>query len=95
MVGMGKVLLIALFVLAVVLVWKAFGPGTWKRNQVSPNQPVREIKGPDDDEEFLWNLEKERFKERRAKEAERAKREEEARRQEKRNRPQKNPEDEN
>ena len=27
-----------------------------------------EIKGPDDDEEFLWNIEKNRFKERRARE---------------------------
>ena len=39
------------------------------------------IKGPDDDEEFLWNIEKNRFKERRAKEeAERRVREEEERR---------------
>ena len=41
----------------------------------------RVIKGPDDDEEFLWNIEKNRFKERRAREeAERKRREDEERR---------------
>ena len=46
-----------------------------------PHTPQRrEIKGPDDDEEFLWNLEKQRFKERRAKEREEQRREEERRR---------------
>ncbi len=73
---MGRLLLVLLVVVAVVLVWKAFGPKTWQRNQVAP-QP-REIKGPDDDEEFLWRIEKERFKERRAREA--AEHEEEERR---------------
>lgn len=73
---MGRLLLVLLIIVAIVLVWKAFGPSSWKRNQ--PAQPPREIKGPDDDEEFLWNLEKNRFKERRAREA--AAREEEERR---------------
>ncbi|AIG63610.1 hypothetical protein CATYP_01730 [Corynebacterium atypicum] len=62
---MGRVILIVLIVLALVLLWKAFGPGSW--NQAGGNQP-REIKGPDDDEEFLWTLEKNRFKARRAQE---------------------------
>ena len=44
---------------------------TWKKREVE--QP-RAIKGPDDDEEFLWKLEKERFKQRRAQEAEEEKR---------------------
>lgn len=74
---MGKILLLALIVLAAVLVWKAFGPSSWKRNQEVTRPAPREIKGPDDDEEFLWNLEKQRFKERRAKEAEEARRREE------------------
>ena len=64
---MGRIILLLLFVLAAYLVWKAFGPSTWKKHEVE--QP-RAIKGPDDDEEFLWNLEKERFKQRRAQEEE-------------------------
>ncbi|HKM24655.1 MAG TPA: hypothetical protein VJY40_03320 [Corynebacterium sp.] len=73
---MGRLLLVLLVVVAVVLVWKAFGPKTWQRNQAAP-QP-RAVKGPDDDEEFLWKIEKDRFKQRRAREA--AEREEEERR---------------
>ncbi|GAB2501888.1 hypothetical protein CATRI_01710 [Corynebacterium atrinae] len=64
---MGRLLLLLLIVAAVILVWRAFGPSTWKRNQVAA--PPRQIKGPDDDEEFLWNIEKNRFKRRRAQEA--------------------------
>ena len=73
---MGRLLLILLVIVAVVLVWKAFGPSSWKRNQKAGAAP-RAIKGPDDDEEFLWNIEKNRFKQRRAREA--AAREEEER----------------
>ena len=71
---MGRLLLLALVVLAVALLWRAFGPGSAERygslrggsqRQVE-QKPV--IKGPDDDEEFLWNIEKNRFKERRARE---------------------------
>ena len=69
---MGRLSLLLLFVLAAYLVWKAFGPSSWKSRQVE-EQP-RSIKGPDDDEEFLWNLEKERFKQRRKQEAEEEKR---------------------
>lgn len=54
---MGRIILFALVVLALVLVWKAFGPQTWKR----PAEP--RIKGPDDDPDFLWELDKKRFKE--------------------------------
>ena len=77
---MGRLLLLVLIVLAIVLLWRAFGPGSAERygsikggrqRQVG-QKPV--IKGPDDDEEFLWNLEKERFKQRRAQEAEEEKR---------------------
>ena len=65
---MGRLILLALIILAVVLLWKAFGPGSGKR--AGPDRPAElpEIKGPDDDEEFLWTLEKNRFKERRARE---------------------------
>ncbi|MDR7328449.1 hypothetical protein [Corynebacterium guangdongense] len=78
---MGRVLLLILIIVAVILLWKAFGPGTWNRQNRSsaPEQPA--IKGPDDDEDFLWRLEKDAFKQRREKEAqERAAREEEERR---------------
>ena len=79
---MGRLILLVLFILAALLVWKAFGPSSWKNKAQQQQQPQRPaIKGPDDDEEFLWNIEKERFKERRAREeAERRKREEEQRR---------------
>ncbi|RNE48943.1 hypothetical protein [Corynebacterium alimapuense] len=64
---MGRLLLILLIIVAIVLVWKAFGPSSWKRNQVDSATP-KAIKGPDDDEEFLWNIEKNHFKQRRARE---------------------------
>ncbi|HCJ68797.1 hypothetical protein ACTXN9_09370 [Corynebacterium casei] len=66
---MGRIILLLLIIAAVILVWKAFGPSSWKRkSQAVQQQPKREIKGPDDDEDFLWNLEKEAFKQRRARE---------------------------
>lgn len=74
---MGRLLLILLIIVAIVLLWKAFGPSSWKRNQAGAPEP-RAIKGPDDDEDFLWKLEKDRFKQRRARET--AAREEEERR---------------
>lgn len=74
---MGRLLLVLLIIVAIVLLWKAFGPSSWKRNQAGAPEP-RAIKGPDDDEEFLWTLEKNRFKQRRARET--AEREEEERR---------------
>ena len=78
---MGRLILLLLFVLAAVLVWKAFWPSSWNKKVQQPQQPQRPaIKGPDDDEEFLWNLEKQRFKERRAKEREAERQEEERRR---------------
>lgn len=67
---MGRLLLILLVVVAVVLLWKAFGPGSRKQDRsvnAGAQQPA--IKGPDDDEDFLWSLEKQRFKERREQEA--------------------------
>ena len=75
---MGRLILLLLFVLAAVLVWKAFGPSSWNKKAQQPQRPA--IKGPDDDEEFLWNLEKQRFKERRAREREAERQEEERRR---------------
>ncbi|MDY5784782.1 MULTISPECIES: hypothetical protein [unclassified Corynebacterium] len=80
---MGRILLLALVILAVYLMWRAFGPGSSKRLNQSKNAAADPpaIKGPDDDEDFLWNIEKQRFKERRAREeAERRAKEEEERR---------------
>ncbi|MCP1388061.1 hypothetical protein M5J20_07630 [Corynebacterium sp. TA-R-1] len=78
---MGRVLLILLVILAAYLMWRAFGPGSNQRYGSVQQEQRPAIKGPDDDEEFLWNIEKNRFKERRAKEeAERKRREEEERR---------------
>lgn len=92
--GMGRLILLLLIVAAVILVWKAFGPGTWgKRSEIQADNRApspKQIKGPDDDEEFLWNIEKQRFKERRAREA----REAEQRRQQERQRRQQPPQDE-
>ncbi|ANE03162.1 hypothetical protein [Corynebacterium crudilactis] len=67
---MGRLLLIILVIVAIVLLWKAFKPSTWKSNAgLNKGQARRAVKGPDDDEEFLWNIEKNRFKRRRAEEA--------------------------
>ncbi|GAB3944752.1 hypothetical protein [Corynebacterium tapiri] len=59
---MGRLLLLLLVVLAIYLLWRAFGP------QSRPKEQPPAIKGPDDDPDFLWNIEKERFKQRRAEE---------------------------
>ena len=64
---MGRLLLLLLIIATVVLLWKAFGPGSWRRPNSTADEPPR-IKGPDDDEEFLWRLELEQFKKRRAEE---------------------------
>ncbi|MFI5504884.1 hypothetical protein ACFLIN_05975 [Corynebacterium kutscheri] len=64
---MGRLILLLLLIAAAYLIWKAFGPQTWSsRKQLEPEKPI--IKGPDDDEDFLWELEKKRFKEQRARE---------------------------
>lgn len=66
---MGRLILLILLIIAIVIVWKAFGPGTWNKNrQELEAQRKPQIKGPDDDENFLWELEKNRFKQRRAQE---------------------------
>lgn len=82
MICMGKLILLALIVLAAVLVWKAFGPASWNQNRQMKTAERPAIKGPDDDEEFLWNIEKNRFKERRRQEQERQQRHDEQERHE-------------
>lgn len=63
---MGRIILLLLIIAALVLVWKAFGPSTWRRGITNSRTPA--IKGPDDDEQFLWELDKKRFKKRREQE---------------------------
>lgn len=55
---MGRLIVLLFIIAVIVLVWKAFGPKTWQNSQ----PPA--IKGPDDDPDFLWELDKQRFKQR-------------------------------
>ena len=53
---MGRVILILLVILAVWMLWRAFGPGSNERyGSLRPNKQAQPpaIKGPDDDEVFL------------------------------------------
>ena len=56
---MARVILLLLILATLYALWVAFGPR---------NQPPPAIKGPDDDEEFLWRLQRDAFKKRRAEE---------------------------
>ena len=58
---MGRLLLIILVIVAIVLLWKAFKPSTWKRNaEINQGQAPRAVKGPDDDEESNGSVEETR-----------------------------------
>lgn len=57
---MGRLLVFIILIAAAVLIWKAFGPSSWQSRQRPKNEPPT-IKGPDDDPEFLWKLEKEQY----------------------------------
>lgn len=59
---MGRLLVLLILVAAAILIWKAFGPQTWNRQQRTT--PTPSIKGPDDDPEFLWKLEKQQIQRR-------------------------------
>lgn len=80
---MGRLVILLLIIVTIVMLWKAFGPGSGTRlpkpngaggAKIFRNRNQRQVEakpaGPDDDSDFLWNIEKERFKKRR--EAERA-----------------------
>lgn len=74
----GRLVILVLIIVTVIVLWKAFGPGSrtgtstrgrmgsgeWK-NLGRKKQQELPTKGPDDDPDFLWNIEKERFKQRR------------------------------
>lgn len=87
-IAMGRLVLLLMVIVTVVLLWKAFGPQTWgnrsplRRRGVPNKKEGLSHKGPDDDPDFLWNIEKERFKKRRAQEAKDAEKAERKRRQE-------------
>lgn len=58
---MGRILLIMLVIVAIVLLWRAFGPGSAARTSRGAAGPI----GPDDDPDFLWRLDKRRYDEER------------------------------
>lgn len=64
---MGRVVLVVLVIVAVVLLWKAYGPRSWSGSTPTWSWPRRPeppaIKGPDDDEAFLMRLERKRLNE--------------------------------
>lgn len=69
---MGRLLILIALIAVAVLLWKAFGPGS--RNRGAAQRPTathtpRSIappKGPDDDPDFLFRLNRDEFKRRRA-----------------------------
>lgn len=66
---MGRLLLIILIIVAVVLLWKAFGPGSHRQTTGAQKQQLpREVMGPDDDPDFLWKLQKQQHDERKRRE---------------------------
>lgn len=72
---MVRILLLILVIVTIWALWRAFGPNSARRQAGQIDAPPRAI-GPDDDEDFLWNIKKERFKAQREaeREAERRKR---------------------
>lgn len=73
---MGRLILLLFIILVVVMLWKAFGPGSrgnGMRRISAPQQEPRPL-APDDDPEFLWKLKKAEF-DRRKREQERRERE--------------------
>lgn len=64
---MGRLLILIALIVVVILLWKAFGPRQlpWARKNTRPPAP----KGPDDDPDFLWQLQRDAY-ERRQKEKE-------------------------
>ncbi|HJE84021.1 MAG TPA: hypothetical protein K8V94_00365 [Corynebacterium amycolatum] len=73
---MGRLILLLFIILVVVMLWKAFGPGSRGNGmrRISAPQPEPRPLAPDDDPEFLWKLKKAEF-DRRKREQERRERE--------------------
>lgn len=86
---MGRLVILALIIVTIVVLWKAFGPGSGARGNSGQTFGLRgrgqkqvgsKPAGPDDDPDFMWNIRKERFKQQREAEIEEEKRIEQARR---------------
>lgn len=60
---MGRLILLLFIILVVVMLWKAFGPGSRGNGmrRISTPQPEPRPLAPDDDPEFLWKLKKAEF----------------------------------
>ena len=60
---MGRLILLLFIILVVVMLWKAFGPGSRGNGmrRISAPQPEPRPLAPDDDPEFLWKLKKAEF----------------------------------
>ena len=60
---MGRLILLLFIILVVVMLWKAFGPGSRGNamRRISAPQPEPRPLAPDDDPEFLWKLKKAEF----------------------------------
>ena len=80
---MGRLVILLLIIVTIVVLWKAFGPGSGVRRSTDRGsgqwpglrgRGQRQVgstpAGPDDDPDFLWNIRKERFKQRREAERE-------------------------
>jgi len=79
----GRLVILLLIIVTIVVLWKAFGPGSGVRRSSDrgsgqwsglrgrgQKQVDSTPAGPDDDPDFLWNIRKERFKQRREAERE-------------------------
>jgi len=67
----GRLIILILVIVTVIVLWRAFGPGSGDRvngRRSLDKTPKKEVKGPDDDPDFMWEIRKERFKAQRAKE---------------------------
>lgn len=65
---MGRLIILILVIITVIVLWRAFGPGSSSRingQSSSGRAPAPQVKGPEDDPEFLWEIKKERFKQQR------------------------------
>ena len=69
---MGRLIILILVIVTVVVLWRAFGPGSNARvnggRRAVKGTPKKQVTGPDDDPDFLWEIRKERFKAQREKE---------------------------
>jgi hypothetical protein len=67
----GRLIILILVIVTVIVLWRAFGPGSGDRinggQRSAGKTPKKQVKGPDDDPDFMWEIRKERFKQQREK----------------------------